>query len=308
MQFDVTILGSNGAIAAFDRFPSSQAINYNGHVFIVDCGEGTQFRMNRFGIKRGKLDHIFISHLHGDHYYGLIGLLTSFNLNWREHPLHIYAPEGLEEIVKLQFKYSNTQLKFAIHFHTNDTSKNAVIFEDKNLVVETLPLIHRIPTCGFLFREKKPQRKILPEKIAEYNIPFQLINDIKSGADYTTTQGRVISNATLTTPALPPRSYAYCSDTAYTEQFIDRINGIDLLYHEATFVHEHEFRAAETFHTTTKQAAALAKKAGVKKLLIGHFSARYENLQVLLDECREVFPETYLAIEGSTFTVDSSDQ
>lgn len=308
MQFDVTILGSNGAIAAFDRFPSAQAIHYNGQVFLVDCGEGTQFRMNKFGIKRGRLDHIFISHLHGDHYYGLIGLLTSFNLNWREHPLHIYAPEGLEEIVKLQFKYSNTQLKFDIHFHTNYTSKSALIFEDKSIIVETLPLIHRIPTCGFLFREKKPPLNIVPEKIAEYNIPFQLINDIKSGADFTTTDGRIISNKMLTTPALPPRSYAYCSDTAYTEQFIEKISGIDLLYHEATFIHEHELRAAETFHTTTKQAASLAKKADVKRLIIGHFSARYENLQMLQDECREVFPETYLAIEGSTFRIDSADR
>ncbi|MCS6935302.1 MAG: ribonuclease Z [Chitinophagales bacterium] len=303
MQFEVTILGSNGAVAAYERYPSSQALHYNGQTFLIDCGEGTQFRMNKFGIRPGRLDHIFISHLHGDHYFGLAGLLTTFNLNWRQQPLHVYAPRGLEEIIKLQFTYADTKLKFDLHFHPIDTAAHAVIYEDEHLTVETIPLVHRIPTAGFLFREKKLLRKIIAEKMAEYQIPYAQIPLIRQGSDFVTSDGNVIPNSELTTDPTPARSYAYCSDTLYTESILDIIQHVDLLYHETTFSQLHEARATETFHTTTTQAATLALKAGVKKLLIGHFSARYEDLNALLAECRSIFPNTYLAEEGATFIV-----
>lgn len=305
MQFEVTILGSNGAIAAYDRFPSSQVLNHNGNLFLIDCGEGTQFRMNKFGIKRGRLDNIFISHLHGDHYFGLIGLLVSFNLNWREHPLNIYGPPDLEEVIRVHFKHSQTQLKYKIHFHPVLADKPKIIFEDNLLMVETIILRHRLPTTGFLFREKSHLRKIIPEKISEYNIPHEKIADIKRGEDFIDGNGKKISNAELTLDPTLSRSYAYCSDTIYTEAFSEQIKGISTLYHEATFTEEHTARAEETFHSTSKQAATVAKLAGVGKLLIGHFSARYDSLDILLSEGREIFNETYLAEEGKTFSVES---
>jgi ribonuclease Z len=303
MQFDLTILGSNGAIPAHDRHPSSQILNYNGNHFLIDCGEGTQFRLNKFGIKRGRLDNIFISHLHGDHYFGLIGLLTSFNLNWREHPLHVYGPAGVEEIMNVHFKHSQTQLRFPIHYHHTTDDEPRVIYEDHFLQVETIILRHRIPTTGFLFKEKKGLRKILSDKISEHNISHTDIPDIKKGADFTDAQGKVIPNAELTADPHSPRSYAYCSDTVFTESFVEQIKGVNLLYHEATFIDEHAPRASETFHTTSRQAAQVAKQSNAGKLVIGHFSARYDNLDVLLQQSKEVFPETYLAIEGTVFEI-----
>jgi ribonuclease Z len=303
MQFELVILGSNGAIAAYNRHPSSQILNYNGSLFMIDCGEGTQFQMAKFGIKPGRLDHIFISHLHGDHYFGLIGMLTSFNLNWREHDLHIYAPTGLQEIVNLQFGAAKTPLKFKIHFHITQAEKPEIIFDDPVLQVESFVLKHRIPTTGFVFREKRNLRKILVEKITEHKIPFDKITAIKQGADFTDENGHLIPNAQLTLPPPDARSYAYCSDTLYTESFIEQIKGINLLYHEATFIAEHAARAQETFHSTSVQAAKIALQAGVGKLVIGHFSARYQFLDLLLQEARQIFPETYLAIEGQVFEV-----
>jgi len=303
MQFDLTILGSNGAIPAHDRHPSSQILNYNGSLFLIDCGEGTQFRLNKFNIKRGRLDHIFISHLHGDHYFGLIGLLTSFNLNWRETPLHIYGPAGVEEVMNVHFKHSQTQLKFQIHYHHTTADEPRIIYEDETLLVETIILKHRLPTTGFLFKEKVGLRKILVDKIAEYSIPYKEITAIKKGADFTCENGRVIPNSELTADPHLPRSYAYCSDTVYIDSFIEQIKGVGLLYHEATFVDEHAARALETFHTTSRQAATVAKQANAQKLVIGHFSARYENLDPLLSQAREVFPETYLAKEGTVFSI-----
>lgn len=303
MQFEVTILGSNSAIPAYNRYPTSQIVNYNSNLFMIDCGEGAQFRMNQYGIKRGKLDHVFISHLHGDHYFGLVGLLTSLHLNWREHPLHIYGPPELKEIIDVHFKHSKTQLKYELVFHPVIADKPAIIFEDALLTVETIILEHRLPTTGFLFREKKNVRNIIPEKIAEYNIPRELITDIKKGADFTTVEGHVIPNAELTVPPAAPLSYAYCSDTVYTESYLEQIKGVDLVYHEATFINEHIQRAKETFHCTTGEAGHIAKKAGAGKLLIGHFSARYDDLAPLLEESRNVFPESYLAEEGKTFAV-----
>ncbi|HLP19011.1 MAG TPA: ribonuclease Z [Chitinophagales bacterium] len=303
MQFDVTILGSNAAIPAYNRYPTSQVLNYNGNLFMIDCGEGAQFRMNDFSIKRAHLNHIFISHLHGDHYFGLVPLLTSFNLNWREHPLHLYGPPALQEIIEVQFKHSLTQLRYELIFHPVLADASKVIYEDDHLTVETILLTHRLPTTGFLFKEKQHPRKILAEKITEYNIPYQQIVGIKNGGDFVCATGETIPNAELTLDPAPPRSYAYCSDTVYIETFIEQIKGVNLLYHESTFIDEHKERAAETLHTTTKQAARIAKLAGAQTLLIGHFSARYQDLSLLLTESRDVFHNTHLAEEGKTFEV-----
>lgn len=307
MLFDVTILGSNAAIPAHNRYPSAQMLNYNGNMFLIDCGEGTQFKINQYGIKRGRLDNIFISHLHGDHYFGLIGLLTTFNLNWREHALNIFGPPGLEEIISVHFKHSQTQLKYDIHFHPVIADKARLIYDDNSISVETIVLKHRLPTTGFLFKEKKHLRRIISEKITEYNIPYHRISEIKEGDDFITEDSRIIPNSELTAEPPAPRSYAYCSDTAYHESIVEQIREVNTLYHEATFIHEHAARAQETFHSTTKQAADIAKMAHAGKLLIGHFSARYDNLNLLLNESREVFPATYLAEEGKTFPVGHAE-
>ncbi|MBL0310483.1 MAG: ribonuclease Z [Bacteroidetes bacterium] len=305
MIFEVTILGSNGAVPAYDRHPSAQIVNHNGNIFLVDCGETTQFQMNRYGIKRGKLDHIFISHLHGDHYFGLIGLITSFSLHWRENPLHIYAPAGLEDIINVQLKYSNTELRFDIYFHALNADAPRIIYEDEQLTVETIILKHRLPTTGFLFKEKKHLRHIIPEKIAQHDVPHHQISDIKKGADYQHPDGRTIPNVELTREPSPARSYAYCSDTAYTTTIAEQLQGVNLLYHEATFMEGDATRAEETFHSTCKQAAQMARLANAGRLLIGHFSARYSDLSVLLEESRSVFPNTFLAEEGKIFNVGS---
>jgi ribonuclease Z len=304
MQFEVTILGSNGAIAAYDRFPSAQILNYDGSLFLIDCGEGTQFRMNKFGIKRGRLDNIFITHLHGDHYFGLIGLLVSFNLNWREHPLHVYGPPELEEIIGCQFRASKTALRFEIYFHPIEADKPKIIFDDNTLTVETIILKHRLPTTGFLFKEKKHNRKIIAEKLHQYNISHEKIPGIKAGGNFIDAKGNEIPNSELTSDPAPTRSYAYCSDTIFTESFVEQIKGVGTLYHEATFAEEHAARAEETFHSTSKQAARIATGADAGHLLIGHFSARYEKLDILLAEAREVFKKTHLAEEGKTFAID----
>lgn len=303
MHFDLTIIGSNGAVPAFGRHPSAQILDFNSHLYLVDCGETTQFGLTKYGIKRGKLDHIFISHLHGDHFYGLMGLLTSFNLNWREHDLHIFGPAGLKEIIDLHFKYSKTELKYKLIFHPTQDQSPEIIYTDSHLSVETIPLKHRIPTTGFLFREQNHQRNIRPEKITEYNIPYTAIPSIKQGNDFTLENGTVIGHDELTILPEKPRTYAYCSDTLFLDTFIEQIAGIDTLYHEATFVDEHEARAKETFHSTGSQAAQIAKAANVGQLIIGHFSARYEDLTPLLHEARAIFPNTFLADEGKTFAI-----
>lgn len=303
MQFDVTILGSNGAVAAHNRYPSSQIVNYNGRHFMVDCGEGSQFRMNTFGVKWSKLDHIFISHLHGDHYYGLIGLLTTFNLHWRETELNIYGPPPLEEIIKLNFRHSKTELRYRINFRHTKAEGTENIYEDELLSIHTFPLLHRLPTTGFLFKEKQHRRKIIPSKIEEYQIPYELIKKIKQGEDLVLPSGQIISNAELTIPPSPPRSYAYCSDTAFSTETANYVSEVNLLYHEATFMEEHAMRAAETYHTTSVQAAQVAAQAKAGQLLLGHFSARYDNLEPLVKESQSIFPNSHLAVEGKSFQV-----
>lgn len=302
MTFEVTILGSNSAIPSHGRHPTAQVVNHNENFFLLDCGEGTQMQLSQYKIKRSKINHIFISHLHGDHYYGLIGLLTSYHLLQRSEPLNIFAPKGLKEIIELNFKYSNTHLLYDLHFLEYQHQSSAIIYESEEIKVTGIGMNHRIPTCGFLFSEKKHPRKILPEKLEEYGIPVSSIADLKNGMDIVINEKK-IPNSEITAEPSPIRSYAYCSDTLYNEKIIPVISGVDLLYHEATFMNESAERAAQTFHCTTTQAATIAKKAEVKALLIGHFSAKYIELEPMVEEARAIFPNTELAIEGQKYSV-----
>ncbi len=299
-NFSVTILGSSGALPAYGRLPSSQYLTIQNRHFLIDCGEGTQMQLMRYQIPYHKINHIFISHLHGDHYLGLTGLLFTMHLLRRENNLHLYAPKGLDEIITLQLKHSKSVLRFTIIFHPTDTQNQTLLFEDDTLTIETIPLVHKIPCCGFLFREKiKPHR--IDKKKLPPGILLQHIVMLKSGKNVIDDRGTLLYlNEEYTLPPHHSFSYAYCSDTAYTEKITEQIRGIDLLYHEATFMEDEKDKADETKHSTARQAALQAKQGEVGKLIIGHFSARYKDLMPLLDEARAVFPETALVSEGET--------
>ncbi|MBS1527282.1 MAG: ribonuclease Z [Bacteroidetes bacterium] len=304
MRFEVTILGSSSATPIFNRNPSAQALNINEHFYLIDCGEGTQQQMLRFDVKPGRIDHIFISHLHGDHYLGLVGLLSSMHLNGRSKELKLFCPPELKEIIDLQLKYSETTLQFPINYIFTNAGRAEKILENADLTVESFPLDHRIACTGFIFRQKKRMRKIIKERIQELLIPVEQFSAIKKGADYTAPDGKVYQNKDITTDPGEPKSYAYCSDTLYNESYFGNIADCDMLYHEATFMQNMHDRAVTTHHTTALQAGEIALRVGAKKLLIGHFSARYKTLDELLAETRSIFPETELAIEGKTFVIE----
>jgi ribonuclease Z len=300
---EVTILGSSSATPIFNRNPTSQALNINERLYLIDCGEGTQQQMLRFDIKASRIDHIFISHLHGDHYLGIVGLISSLHLNGRIKPLKIYCPPQLKEIIDLQLKYSETTIQYPVEYIFTNPLKAEVLLDNQDIIVETIPLNHRIPCTGFLFKEKKRLRKLMKEKLERLAIPVEYYSALKKGADYVMPDGEVLKNDTLTTDSSEPKAYAYCSDTLYDETYFKQISNVTLLYHEATFLNNMLDRAIETHHTTALQAAQVALTTNVKKLLIGHFSARYKTLTELLDEARSIFPETELAIEGRTFII-----
>ncbi len=304
MTFEITILGSSSATPIYQRHPTAQLLNIHERFFLVDCGEGTLIQMNRFRIKFHRINHIFISHLHGDHYLGLMGLLSTMHLQGRTIPLHLYAPNDLQEIIDIQLRYSQTVLRYELIFHPVNSTSSELIFEDDDVEVRTIVLNHRIPCTGFLFCEKQKQRKLIKEKLQEMNIPVSVYQDLKNGKEYVDENGKRFSNAELTTDPRLPRSYAFCSDTLYNELIIPQIKEIDLLYHEATFMNDKLERAAETFHTTAAQAATIANKANVKRLIIGHFSARYKDLYPLLEEAKAVFENTTLALEGDRFVIE----
>ncbi len=303
MKFEVTILGSSSSTPIFNRNPSAQLLNVNEKFILIDCGEATQNQLLHFGLKANRIDHIFISHLHGDHYLGLVGLLSSLHLNGRTKPIDIFGPPGLMEIIDIQFKHSQTFLRYPLNFKTTNPDIGEKIFESYDIVVESFPLDHRIPCTGFRFSEKQRLRKIIKEKIDTLDIPAEMIPLIKKGQDFTDKQGKVHLSLDLTTEADRPKVYAYCSDTICSWKYLDFIKNADTLYHEATFMHDMLSRAEETFHTTCAQAAEIALKSGAKKLLIGHFSARYRDLNPLLEEAKAVFPNTFLAVEGMTFEI-----
>jgi ribonuclease Z len=303
MKFEVTILGSSSATPIYNRNPTSQVLNINERLYLVDCGEGTQQQMLRFDVRASRIDHIFISHLHGDHYLGLVGLLSSLHLNGRKKALKLFGPPQLKEIIDLQFQYSETTLQYEIEFIPTNPFVAETILVNDDVTVETIPLNHRIACTGFLFREKKRLRKLLKEKLEALAVPVEYFTALKKGADYVDLKGKTYKNDELTTDSDNPKTFAYCSDTLYSEQYFEQIKGADMLYHEATFLHAMLNRANETHHTTALQAGQIAQTIGAKKLLIGHFSARYKTLDELLDEAQSVFPNTALAIEGKTFLI-----
>ncbi|MBP3714114.1 MAG: ribonuclease Z [Phocaeicola sp.] len=297
-KFEVNILGCGSALPTTRHFASSQVLNIREKLFMIDCGEGTQLQLRRSKLKFSRLNHIFISHLHGDHCFGLIGLLSTFDLLGRTAAMHIYAHPDFEPILNMQLDYFCKKMDYEVVFHPINPSKIEIIYEDRSVSVTTIPLRHRIPTCGFLFSEKKTPDHIKRDMIDYYGIPTCDINRIKNGEDYVLADGTVIPNNRLTAPSSSPRKYAYCSDTLYHREIIEQVKGVDLLYHEATFADSDRPKAEMTFHTTALQAATIAKDAGVKQLVIGHFSARYEEEDLLLREAQSVFPNTVLAIEN----------
>ena len=304
MKFEVTILGSSSATPIFNRNPTSQAVNINDRWYLIDCGEGTQQQMLRFDIKASKIDHIFISHLHGDHYLGLVGLLSSLHLNGRIKPLYIYCPAHLKEIIDIQLLYSETTIQYPLEYRFTDAEKVEILLDNQDITVETISLNHRIACTGFLFKEKKRLRKLMKEKIERLGVPIPFYSALKKGEDYIAPNGDIYKNDTLTTDSSDPKSYAYCSDTMYDERYFKQISDVTMLYHEATFLDNMLDRALETHHTTALQAGEIALKVNAKRLLIGHFSARYKTLNELLEETQSVFPDTELAIEGRTFIID----
>ena len=301
--FEVHILGCGSALPTTRHNASSQVIKIGNKQFMVDCGEGTQLQLRRYHIHFSFINHIFISHLHGDHCFGLIGLISTFGMLGRTAPLHIYADPKLEELMKPQIDYFCKGMNYPLFFHNIDPTRQQTIYEDNTITVETLPLSHRIPCCGFLFREKPKKRHLIGDVANYYNIPTYMRQSIKDGADFITPEGEVIPNCRLTKEPDPSRSYAYCSDTAPCRFGCGVLDGVDLLYHEATFAESEKERAAQTFHSTARQAAQAAKDAGVKRLLIGHYSSRYDTADVQLNEAREIFPNTIAAEEGDTIII-----
>ncbi|MES2880905.1 MAG: ribonuclease Z, partial [Bacteroidota bacterium] len=272
-MLSVTILGNNSAVPAFNRHPTSQVVSHDGNNYLVDCGEGTQIQMIKYKIRRGKISHIFISHLHGDHYFGLVGLLNTFGLLSHQQELHVYGPAPLQQIVEMQMKVAETVLPYPLFFHA--INKAAVLVDDDKITISCFPTTHRIECYGFLFEEKEGKRKLLIEKVKKKNIPVSFYSSLQNGLDYITPQGQRILNTDVTTAPEKGMKYAFCADTRYDENLLQYITGADMIYHETTYLDNMRERAFERFHATTKQAAEMAKKAGVKKLLIGHFSSKY---------------------------------
>ena len=303
MEFELKILGSSSATPSYNRNHTAQILTIGNQLNLIDCGEGTQMQLMRYKVKHQRISNIFISHLHGDHFFGLFGLLSTMHLQQRTAPLTIFGPTGLADILSLQFKYSNTHYNFKLDFQELDTTAYKQIFEDKYITVHTLPMQHRVSCCGFLFREKPKPRHLVKALLPAFLTPPELIS-LKNGEDIRDENNNIlVRNEDVTSEPSRSRSYAYCSDTRYKEDIIPYIKGVDLLYHEATFLDNMLERAVYTFHSTAKQAATLALKAEVKRLLIGHFSVRYKDLTPLLDEAKAVFDNTHLALEGKTIGI-----
>lgn len=303
MKFEVLILGNSSATPIFERHPTAQIINFNEQIFLVDCGEGTQMQLSRFGIKSNKISHIFISHLHGDHYLGLVGLLSSMNLHGRYSDLHLYGPAPLIEIINLQLKYSETTLQYNLIFHPTNSEAEELIFENNSIRVTAFPLKHRVPTTGFRFDEIQRPRALIRERIEHLNMPTVFFSRLKQGMDCVDLDGTVYKAEELTRPAPVPRSYAYCSDTRAFDSYVSSIQDVDLLYHESTFMHDMIGRAIDTLHSTSREAAQVAKQVRAKRLLLGHYSARYRELTPLLEEAQLEFVNVELSLEGKWYKV-----
>lgn len=297
----LTILGCYAATPRTFTNPTSQVLEINNELVLIDCGEGTQVELRRNKLKFSKIKHIFISHLHGDHFYGLVGLISSFGLLHREKELHVYGPKGIKEIITLQLKLANAWTSYPLYFHELESAETARILETDRITVDTIPLDHRIYTNGFLFTEKPADRKMLVAEVRKYDIDVAYYRSIKKGKDIRLDDGRVISNSELTEAPAPPKSYAFCSDTAYYPELVPQITGCTILYHEATFLEEHTKVAAVTKHSTAKEAARIALQANVQRLILGHYSTRYGDLSKFKSEAEEIFPVVDLADDGKMF-------
>lgn len=301
--FKVHILGCGSALPTLRHNPSSQVVEIRGKFFMVDCGEGTQTQLRRSKIKFTKINAVFISHAHGDHCFGLIGMISTFGMLGRTAPLHVYAPSGLREIMKKQIEYFCNGFEYEVIFHDVDTSANKIIYEDRSLSVETVPLSHRMPCSGYIFREKPTLPHILRDMADYYNVPVSQFNNIKNGADWIDNEGNIIPYTRLTKPSEPARSYAYCSDTRYMPELHEYLKGVNVLYHESTYLNEDEGMARQFFHSTASQAAQVASDAGVNTLVLGHYSACYNDESRLLSEAKEIFPNSILSDEGLTIDI-----
>ncbi|WPR77569.1 ribonuclease Z [Algoriphagus sp. NG3] len=302
-DFEVTILGNTSSIPVHGRHHTAQVVRFGQDFLLLDCGEGMQLQARAYKVKVSKINTIFISHLHGDHYYGLIGLLSSYSLGKRTTPLTIFGPKGLDEIITTNFRYSNTKLPYPLEFVETDNKGMNLLLQTPRYDVFSFPLKHRLPTTGFLIKEKHGLRSMIKEKLQENKVPLEAIQSLRQGIDYTDAKGKSYKVKAFTHPLPPLRSYAYCSDTIYNPELKQYIQHADLLYHESTFMEDNVERAATTYHSTAKQAAEIAKLSNVKKLLLGHFSSRYTELNPLLQEAKSVFPNSILSEEGQTYVV-----
>ncbi|WP_417886268.1 ribonuclease Z [Zunongwangia sp.] len=300
----LTILGCYAATPRSLTNPTSQVLTINNHMFLIDCGEGTQVQLRKNKVKFAKIEHIFISHLHGDHFYGLIGLISTFMLLGREKPLHVYGPKGIKEVILLQLKLSNAWTSYPLYFHELESEQSEVIFEDDSVTVETIPLIHRVYTNGFLFKEKPKDRKLVIEKAHEYQIDVTLFKSLKKGKDVVAETGEIIPNKWVTEEPEASKSYAFCSDTLYNEAIVPQIKNVTVLYHESTFLEQQKSLTDHTKHSTAKQAATIAKQANAEQLVLGHYSTRYKDISVFKEEALEVFPNVSLAEDGKSFDFD----
>ena len=297
----LTILGCYAATPRTLTNPTSQVLEIKNHLFLIDCGEGTQVELRRNKIKFSRIKHIFISHLHGDHFFGLVGLISTFRLLNRESELHVYGPKGIKQAITLQLKLSNSWTNYPLYFHELDSTEPQVLFEDKNVTVETIPLKHRIYANGFLFKEKPGERKLNMNTVLNHNIDVLYYRKIKAGKDIKLDDGRVIPNSELTFDPDPPKSYAFCSDTIYKPDNIPQLEGVTAMYHESTFLESHEHLAQPTGHSTARQAGMMAKAAGVENLILGHYSTRYPDLTLFGNEAKKEFEPVLLADDGKVF-------
>jgi ribonuclease Z len=297
----LTILGCYAATPRTFTNPTAQILDIQNRLFLIDCGEGTQVELRRNKIKFSKINHIFISHLHGDHFYGLVGLVSTFMLLNRITDLHIYGPKGIKEIILLQLKFAGSYTNYGLFFHELEATESQLIYEDKKVSVHTIPLKHRIYTNGFLFKEKIGERKLNVTAVENYKIETCYFQNIKNGKNITLDDGTIIENSQLTFDPIKPKSYAFCSDTVYNEAIIPIIKNVDVLYHEATFLESEVEKSGKTMHCTAKQAATIAEKATVKKLILGHFSTRYEKIELFKEEAETIFPNVFLAEDGKSF-------
>lgn len=300
-DYRINILGSGSALPKINAFPTSQILEMRGHQYMIDCGEGAQIRMRQYAVKYSRLNHIFISHLHGDHFFGLPGMISSMAMLGRTADITIHAFPDLERLLRPVFDFFLADFPFEVKFESFRPNVSEVIYEDKVLRVRTIPLVHRVPCSGFIFEEHPKELHLVPKMLNAYNVPISKYKELKAGADFVTDDGEVVPNRRFTLPPSPSRRFAYMSDTVYSEKYLDLVSGADCLYHESTFLSSDGPKILARQHSSAEQAALFAKKANVKKLIIGHYSARYGSPELFLKEAKSVFCNVVAATDGSSF-------